>query len=178
MGYIIAQCIGAIAGAAILYAILNGREGGYDVAVAGLGQNGWSNISTASAFLAELVGTFLFLVVILGATSANGGSAQAGIAIGFALVVIHIALIRVTGASVNPARSLGLAVFVGGKAAVAVFRRAPARRVDGRTAVPLAQPRALTARAATRRSRASTRLSRAFEHGATLVGELDLAHLD
>ncbi|MBY6241237.1 aquaporin [Methylosinus sp. Sm6] len=92
IGYIIAQCLGAIVGAAILYAISNGRDGGYDVAVAGLGQNGWSNISTASAFLAEFVGTFLFLVVI------------------------HIALIRVTGASVNPARSLGPAVFVGGKA--------------------------------------------------------------
>ncbi len=116
IGYVIAQCLGAIAGAAILYAILKGREGGYDVAAAGLGQNGWSNISTASAFLAEFVGTFLFLVVILGATSTNGGTASAGLAIGLALVVIHIALIRVTGTSVNPARSLGPAVFVGGKA--------------------------------------------------------------
>lgn len=116
IGYVIAQCLGAIAGAAILYAILKGREGGYDVAAAGLGQNGWTGFTTTSAFLAEFVGTFLFLVVILGATSENGGTASAGIAIGLALVVIHIVLIRVTGTSVNPARSLGPAVFVGGKA--------------------------------------------------------------
>jgi aquaporin Z len=116
IGYIVSQCIGAIVGAGVLYAILAGHEGGWDLAKGGLGQNGWSEYSVVSAFLAEFVGTFLFLVVILGATSAKGATTVAGVAIGVALLVIHINLIRVTGTSVNPARSLGPALFVGGKA--------------------------------------------------------------
>jgi aquaporin Z len=116
VGYIVSQCIGAIIGAGVLYTILSGHEGGWDLAKDGLGQNGWSEYSTFSAFLAEFVGTFLFLVVILGATSAKGVTPVAGVAIGVALLVIHINLIRVTGTSVNPARSLGPALFVGGRA--------------------------------------------------------------
>lgn len=116
IAYVVAQCIGAIIGAAVLYAVLAGHAGGYDVAKQGLGQNGWSDYSTTSVFLAEFVGTFFFLVVILGATAEKGATPVAGVAIGVALVVIHIVLIRVSGTSVNPARSLGPALFVGGKA--------------------------------------------------------------
>jgi aquaporin Z len=116
IGYVISQCLGAIIGAGVLYAILGGHNGGWDLAKDGLGQNGWSDYSTASAFLAEFVGTFFFLVVILGSTSEKGVTPVAGVAIGVALAVVHINLIRVTGTSVNPARSLGPALFVGGKA--------------------------------------------------------------
>lgn len=116
VGYVVSQCVGAIIGAGVLYAILSGHEGGWDLAKEGLGQNSWSVYSTGSAFLAEFVGTFLFLVVILGATSEKGSTVVAGVAIGVALLVIHINLIRITGTSVNPARSLGPALFVGGKA--------------------------------------------------------------
>ncbi|WP_374544810.1 aquaporin [Rhodoblastus sp.] len=116
IAYIISQCIGAIIGAGVLYTVLSGHNGGWDLAKDGLGQNGWSEYSTVSAFIAEFVGTFLFLVVILGSTSDKGATPVAGVAIGVALLVIHINLIRVTGTSVNPARSLGPALFVGGKA--------------------------------------------------------------
>ena len=120
-GYIVAQVIGGILGAVLLYAILSGRAGGYDIAVAGLGQNGWGDgylggYSLVSAALTEFVATFLFLVVILGATSRAGSTPVAGLAIGLTLAVIHIVFINVTGVSVNPARSLGPALLVGGKA--------------------------------------------------------------
>jgi aquaporin Z len=115
-GYIIAQFIGGIIGAGILYAILSGKVNGYDVATAGLGQNGWSAYSTSSAMIAEFVGTFLFVMVILGATSKAGATPVAGLAIGLTLVIIHIVFVSVTGTSVNPARSLGPALFVGGQA--------------------------------------------------------------
>ncbi|MDJ1160259.1 aquaporin [Chelatococcus sp. SYSU_G07232] len=120
-GYIVAQCLGALVGAGILLFVLSGRAGGYDVATAGLGQNGWGegylgNYGVASAIVAEFVATFLFAVVILGATSPAGTTPVAGLAIGLTLAVLHLPFINVTGLSVNPARSLGPAVFVGGKA--------------------------------------------------------------
>ena len=116
--YVIAQCLGAIAGALVLYLIVSGKLSGYDVAAAGLGQNGWGSgylggYGLVSAFLFEIVATFLFLVVILGSTQAGAPSAMAGLAIGLTLVVIHIVGIQVTGVSVNPARSLGPALFAG-----------------------------------------------------------------
>lgn len=122
-GYIISQILGAIAGAAILYVILAGKGVGWD---GGMGANGWGEgygggYSLAAAFLTEFVGTFIFLVVILGATSKAGSTPAAGLAIGLTLVIIHITFIRVTGVSVNPARSLGPAVFVGGKALAQVW---------------------------------------------------------
>ena len=123
--------------------ILSGHNGGWDLAKDGLGQNGWSEYSTASAFIAEFVGTFLFLVVILGATSEKGSTTVAGVAIGVALLVIHINLIRVTGTSVNPARSLGPALVrrrQGAGAALAVHRRADRRRDRGGRAVPREDP--------------------------------------
>ncbi len=119
--YVIAQCLGAILGAAALYGLLSGKVGGYDFATAGLGQNGWGpgyggGYSVAAAFGFEVVATFLFVVVILGSTHKLAPSGFAGLAIGLTLVAIHIVGIRVTGVSVNPARSLGPALLVGGKA--------------------------------------------------------------
>jgi aquaporin Z len=121
VSYVIAQCLGGIAGAGVLYLIVSGRVAGYDIAASGLGQNGWGvgylgEYTMVSAFVFEAVGTFLFLVVILGATQTGAPTMLAGLAIGLTLVVIHIVGIQVTGVSVNPARSLGPAVFVGGQA--------------------------------------------------------------
>lgn len=118
-GYIIAQVIGAIIGAALLYLILAGKAGGWDVSVAGLGQTGWDpakGYSMTSAFLAELIGTFLFLVCILGATSKSGGGVAAGLAIGLTLAALHLINVPISGNSLNPARSIGPALFVGGNA--------------------------------------------------------------
>lgn len=118
--YIIAQCVGAIVGAAILYYIASGKPG-YDIAVNGLGQNGFDDASPAkynmmAGFVAEIVLTAIFIFVILGSTSLLSPAGFAGIAIGIALVVIHLVGIPITGTSVNPARSLGPAIFVGGTA--------------------------------------------------------------
>lgn len=118
--YIAAQIAGAIAGAFILMIIASGKAD-YSVATNGLGQNGWGagylgEYTLAAAFVFELVATFLFVVVILGATGAGAPSAMAGLAIGLSLVVIHLVGINVTGVSVNPARSIGPALFAGGTA--------------------------------------------------------------
>lgn len=118
--YIVAQCVGAVVGAAILFYIASGKPG-YDIAVNGLGQNGFDEASPmkyamGAAFVAELVLTAIFIFVILGSTSMFSPAGFAGIAIGIALLVIHLVGIPVTGTSVNPARSLGPAVFVGGVA--------------------------------------------------------------
>ncbi len=120
-GYIIAQCAGGISGGALLLLILKGRAGGYDVAVSGLGQNGWGagylgQYSMIAAFSTEVLATFIFMIAILGATANRAAGALAGLAIGLALTVIILALLKVTGVSLNPARSLGPAVFVGGTA--------------------------------------------------------------
>jgi len=117
--YIVSQCLGAILGAAVLYSIALGKAD-YSINVNGLGQNGFGTgyideYSVASAFIAEVVFTAIFLVVIFGVTSFEN-SAFAGLAIGLTLVLIHIVGIPVTGVSVNPARSIGPALFVGGKA--------------------------------------------------------------
>lgn len=118
--YMIAQVAGGIAGALVLMIIASGKAD-YTVAANGLGQNGWGagylgEYTMAAAFVFEVIATFLFLVVILGATGAGAPSAMAGLAIGLALVVIHLVGINVTGVSVNPARSIGPALFVGGTA--------------------------------------------------------------
>lgn len=119
--YIAAQCAGAILGAGILYMIARGA-GEFDITVNGLGQNGYGlyspgGYSMESGFIFEVVATFLFLVTILGVTTPGAAIAPfAGLGIGLALTVIHIAGIQVTGVSVNPARSLGPAVFVWGPA--------------------------------------------------------------
>lgn len=110
--YVIAQVLGAIAGAAVLYLILSGKAAGWN---GGLGQNGWGagylgEYNMTAAFIFEAVATFLFLVCILGVTQAGAPSHLAGLAIGLTLVAIHIVGINVTGVSVNPARSLGPAL--------------------------------------------------------------------
>jgi len=120
ISYIIAQVLGAVAGAAVLYLIMTGKAD-YDLATNGLGQNGWGEgylgeYNMISALVFEIVATFLFVVVILGATGYGAPAAMAGLAIGLTLVVIHLVGIMVTGVSVNPARSIGPAVFVGGAA--------------------------------------------------------------
>lgn len=116
--YIIMQCIGATIAAASLFVIATGRPG-YSLTVDGLGQNGYDTaspggFSMASAFLAEVVLTFIFLVVIHGSTSEKAPKGFAGIAIGLSLVLIHLVGIPITGTSVNPARSLGPALIVNG----------------------------------------------------------------
>ncbi len=121
IGYIVAQVIGAIAGAGIVYFILSGRSGFTGLQEWGLGSNGWGdgylgNYSTTSAFVTEMVMTCIFLLVIFGTTSKQGNSTMAGLAIGVTLVLIHLVAIPITGTSVNPARSIGPAIFAGGKA--------------------------------------------------------------
>ena len=120
IGYIVSQCLGAILGSAVLYLIVVGRPG-FTMPIWGLGANGWGdgylgNYNILSAFVIEAVMTFLFIFVILGTTSKFGNSAMAGLAIGVTLMLIHLVTIPVTGTSVNPARSLGPALFSGGKA--------------------------------------------------------------
>lgn len=121
IGYIVAQCVGAIVGAGILYLIVAGRLAGYDLAN-GLGQNGWGagyggEYGLVAALVGELVTSFIFTGVILGVTQAKAASGLvAGLVIGLTLTLIHIVFIPVTGVSVNPARSLGPALFVGGNA--------------------------------------------------------------
>lgn len=118
--YVVAQALGATAGAGLLYAIASGAQG-YDLAANGLGQNGFGpgylgEYSLQAAAIFEVAATFLFLVVILGVTGPAGQAPFAGLAIGLTLAVIHIVGIQVTGVSVNPARSLGPALLVGGQA--------------------------------------------------------------
>lgn len=119
--YWVAQFIGGVIGAGIVYMIASGKAG-YSLAENGLGQNGWGTgylgeYSMQAAFIFEVVATFLFLVCILGVTHSKGGHpAIAGLAIGLTLWVIHLLGIQVTGVSVNPARSAGPALFVGGGA--------------------------------------------------------------
>ena len=120
VAYIIAQCCGAILGAGVLYLIATGQAD-YDIAVNGLGQNGYGIASPAgytllACLIAEIVLTAIFLLVIFGSTSKDAPKGFAGIPIGFALVLVHIIGIPITGTSVNPARSLGPALFVGGEA--------------------------------------------------------------
>lgn len=113
--YWIAQVAGAVAATLILVLIMSGKIGGYDGAY---GANGWGEgylgeYGLVSALVFEIVATFLFVVVILGSTGKGAANAFAGLAIGLMLVVIHIVGINVTGVSVNPARSIGPALFSG-----------------------------------------------------------------
>jgi len=118
--YVIVQIIGAVIASVLLLAIMSGNPA-YSLATDGLGQNGYGvaslgGYSVVSCFIAELVLTFIFLMVIFGATSKTAPAGFAGIAIGLSLFIIHLFGIMVSGASVNPARSLGPALIVGGLA--------------------------------------------------------------
>jgi len=120
IGYMVAQFLGGILGAGILYIIASGRPD-FVMGEWALGSNGWGEgylggYNTLSAYVIETVMTFLFIFVILGSTSKFGNGAMAGLAIGVTLMLIHLVTIPVTGTSVNPARSLGPAIFAGGKA--------------------------------------------------------------
>ena len=115
--YIVAQVLGGIAAAAVLYLIASGAPG-FDVAH-GFASNGYGahspgGYSLASALLCEVVMTMFFLIVILGATDKRAPAGFAPIAIGLALTLIHLVSIPVTNTSVNPARSTGVALFAGG----------------------------------------------------------------
>ncbi len=115
--YIVAQVIGGIAGAGVLYLIATGTA---DFTLAdgfasnGYGEHSPGGYSLAAALTSEVVMTFMFLIVILGATHARAPVGFAGLAIGLALTLIHLITIPVTNTSVNPARSTGPAIFVGG----------------------------------------------------------------
>jgi aquaporin Z len=115
--YVVAQVLGAVAGAAVLYVIASGQPG-FDVA-GGFASNGYADhspggYSLVSAFVAEAFLTFMFLMIILGATDGRAPAGFAPIAIGLGLTLIHLISIPVTNTSVNPARSTGPAIFVGG----------------------------------------------------------------
>jgi aquaporin Z len=115
--YVVAQVLGAVAAAATLYLIASGKAG-FDLS-AGFAANGYGahspgGYSLGAAFLAEVVLTFFFLFIILGATDKRAPAGFAPIPIGLALTLIHLIGIPVTNLSVNPARSTGPAVFVGG----------------------------------------------------------------
>jgi aquaporin Z len=118
--YVVAQCLGAVVASIVLYGVAVGNPG-YSLAANGLGQNGYGTASPGgfsmiSGFAAEVVLTFIFLLVIYGSTSVQVPKGFAGIPIGLSLVLIHLVGIPITGTSVNPARSLGPAVIVGGTA--------------------------------------------------------------
>jgi aquaporin Z len=119
--YIIAQVLGAIAGAGIIYLIAIGQPGfaidpssGNPLAVNGFGNHSPGGYNLLACFIAEVVMTFFFLMIILGSTDFRAPAGLAPIAIGLALTLIHLISIPITNTSVNPARSTGPALFVGG----------------------------------------------------------------
>ena len=118
-GYIVAQVLGAVVAAGVLLLIAKGLPTGYDPAVGGLAANGYGEHSPAhyslgAALIAEIVLTGFLILTVLGATDITAPVGFAGMPIGLVLVLIHLVGIPVTNTSVNPARSIGPAVFVGG----------------------------------------------------------------
>jgi aquaporin Z len=120
VAYMVAQVAGALAGALVLWSILSDIPG-YSRAVQGMGTDGYgkysiTNLNQSGAFITEVVLTFIFVMVVLFATHKAAIQGAAGLAIGMALVVVHLIGIPLTGTSVNPARSFGPAIIVGGHA--------------------------------------------------------------
>lgn len=119
VGYVIAQIIGAILASAVILFIAQGLPDGYNAAVSGLGADGYGahspdHYSLAAGFVVEIVLTAFLVITVLGATDIKAPVGFAGIAIGLVLTLIHLVGIPVTNTSVNPARSIGPAIFVGG----------------------------------------------------------------
>lgn len=120
--YSVAQTLGAILAALAIVLIAKSRAGGFDIAANGIGQNGYGagyggEFNVLGAFLFEFIATMFFIVVILGVTEEKTGTPMfAGLVIGLTLTMIHLVGITVTGTSVNPARSVGPALFAGGTA--------------------------------------------------------------
>lgn len=119
VGYIVSQILGGIAAAALLLLIAKGHPGGYDASTAGFAANGFGEHSPTgynltSAFAVEVVLTFFLVFTVLAVTDVKAPVGFAGLAIGLVLVLIHLVGIPVTNTSVNPARSIGPAIFVGG----------------------------------------------------------------
>jgi len=113
--YITAQILGGIAGAGILYIIATGKAG-FEIgrfAANGYGEHSPGGYNMLAALVTEIVMTFMFLIIILGATHSKAPKALAGLAIGLGLTLIHLISIPVTNTSVNPARSISQALFVG-----------------------------------------------------------------
>jgi aquaporin Z len=126
VGYIVAQIIGGILAAALLLAIAKGVAGGYDPTLTGFAANGYGDHSPGhynllSAFLAEVILTSFLMFTVLGATDIKAPVGFAGIPIGLVLALIHLVGIPVTNTSVNPARSIGPALFVGGWAVIQLW---------------------------------------------------------
>lgn len=117
--YIIAQVLGAILAGGLIYVIASGREGGFvlsgsnPLATNGFGEHSPGGYSLLACFLTEVVLTFIFLMVILGSTDSRAPAGFAPVAIGLCLTLIHLISIPITNTSVNPARSLGVALFAG-----------------------------------------------------------------
>lgn len=117
--YVAAQVLGAIVGCAILAGLLTTRVGGYSIEAAGLGETMWNpagGFFMSGALIAELVGTFILALVVLGATQKGHTLSPAGLVIGLTFTILTLAFFPVSGASFNPARSLATALFVGGEA--------------------------------------------------------------
>ena len=141
VGYWAAQFVGGILGALLLWGMFN-TSPLYSTSKTGLGTNGWGaasdiHIGVGGAFLAEVVLTAMFVFVILAVTSKMGNAATAGVVIGLALTVAHLIGIPITGTSVNPARSLGPALIVGGTALSQVWLFIVAPLVGGAVAAGL-----------------------------------------
>ena len=150
IGYWVGQFLGGALAAWVLYIIASGVAGGYSIAASGLGQDGWGpgyqgGYSMTSAIVFEFVATLIFVIVILGSTQESAPTAFAGLAIGITLVVIHIFGIHITGVSVNPARSLGPALIVGGQALSQVWLFLLVPSVGGAVAGLLFRTKALAA---------------------------------
>jgi aquaporin Z len=119
VAYMIAQVIGAVIGAALILFVAKGAAGGYDASVAGLGANGFGmhspgGFSMGACFVAEVILTMFLVLTVLGSTDIKAPVGFAGLAIGLVLTLIHLVGIPITNTSVNPARSIGPALFVGG----------------------------------------------------------------
>jgi aquaporin Z len=149
-GYWVGQFIGGVLAAGVLAVIAKGVAGGYHIAGSGLGQDGWGpgyqggyNITSAIVF--EFVATLIFVIVVLGSTQKSAPAGFAGLAIGITLVVIHIFGIHITGVSVNPARSFGPAILVGGQALAQVWLFLLVPSVAGAVAGLLFRTKALAA---------------------------------